>query len=312
MKLALAQLEISGVVRRNLASMCATIRAAAAQAADVVVFPESSLTGYLGISLDSLDALDMPEIHRSLGELQTLCRELQIAAVSGQYFKRCGRWYNNVVFIGADGELRGSYDKCHLVDQDTYHVAPGADPPAVFEFAGARVSLGVCHDIRYPEHVRWAAINGAQVHFHVFYGGRHRSDVRDQQIYDAHLATRAAENGVFLVAPNVAIDEQMVRSQVRDPIGHLVARAESWSETVVLCEIDPAIAGDGWVAKRRGDLYAFHPHREAPASYFERAVWEKKRYMLDHERSLLGSPSGATHFEGAVSIPGAQPTDRKR
>src|SRR5262245_35419708 len=121
MKLALAQIEIVGSVKRNFEKMCSVVDDAAGRA-DVVVFPESSLTGYLGISLESLDQLDAREIHACLETLQALCRDRKVAVVTGQYFKRCGRWYNNAVFIDAGGALRASYDKCNLVDQDCYHV----------------------------------------------------------------------------------------------------------------------------------------------------------------------------------------------
>lgn len=287
MRIALAQLSASGDLLRNLSRMVEAARRASGGGAQIVVFPETFLTGYLGITLATLDRLDPSEIERAIDRLRETALEHGIAIVTTQYLKRTGLWFNNVLFLGRDGELKASYDKNQLVDEDCFHIRPG-DPPSVFFVDGVEMSLGLCHDIRYPEPLRWAAIGGSRVHFHPFYGLRNPTDLRDQAIYDAHLTARAAENGLFIVSPNVAVREQMVRSQVRDPIGHLVVTATSCEEQLLICDIDPSLAGDGWVTRRRDDIYHFEARvRRRP--FFERAYWRRPHYMIRHDRSLVPS-----------------------
>lgn len=289
MRLALAQMSVVDDLRTNLETILKLVKAASTRGADIALFPECALTGYLGISRSSLAELEPLEVHVALERVGSAAAEHGVAVVMGQYFKRCGAWFNNAVFFDRSGKLRTSYDKCHLVDEDCYHVAPGLARPEVVDFEGTRVSLGICHDLRYPEHVRCAAMQGSQVHLHCFYGIRHVRDLRDQEVYDAHLCTRASENGLFLAATNASAHEQMVRSQVRNPEGRLVLRAESWSDELMLCDIDPSTAREGWVSRRRDDLYPLGSS-PAPATYFERGVWQTQPYMIRHDRNLLSIP----------------------
>jgi predicted amidohydrolase len=288
-KIALAQMTVGPTLAENLDTVERMIDQASRDGAQLVLFPECCLTGYMGFSIDSLDVLDPKRIHDAVGRVQRRCAERQIAAVTGQYVRRCGRWYNNAVFIDSDGSLALSYDKTHLVDADCYYVEPGHAPASVHQSRlGVRISLGICHDIRYPEHVRMAALRGSQLHCHLFYGARNQADLRDQEVYDAHLTTRAAENRVVVLAANASEREQMVRSQARDCDGRLIARAESWQAELLLGEVDVSSAGLGWLQKRRQDLYVFEA-REAQAgrSYFERGLWARHAHMIEHDRHLL-------------------------
>lgn len=284
MRIAIAQIEITGDVRINLDKMKSEMRVASKNGADIILFPECALTGYLGFEINNLDSLDPRVVHEAIFELQDHCKELGIGCISGQYFKRCGSWYNNAVAIGRDGKLLVSYDKYQLVDLDCYHITPG-QTPALFEFDGATCSIAICHDVRYPEVLRQYGAAGSQFHFHLFYGARERGESakRYQSQYDAQVATRAVENGFFVFAANATLDEQMVRSQARDPEGQCIAIAPSYESITFFVEADPRVAGDGWAKKRRDDLFTAEPIHSR-MSYFERGVWEHKRYMITHRR----------------------------
>jgi predicted amidohydrolase len=286
MRIALAQIELTPSLELNTAAVLDTLERAQQGGADIVLFPECVLTGYLGFERLVLDSLDPAAVHDAVIGVQQQCARRSIGAVIGQYFKRCGRWYNNAVAIGRRGELLASYDKLQLVDRDCYEVAPG-EHCAVFEFDGARCSMAICHDIRYPEVLRQYGNAGVQVHFHLFYGGRSpgAQAQRYQAQYDAHLVTRAVENGFFLAAANAAMNEQMVRSQARDCEGRSLQIAQGPGAELLFVEVDPAQAGDGWASKRRDDLFPDTPS-SGRRSYFERGVWEHKGYMIRHDKNL--------------------------
>ena len=286
MRIALAQIKLTSSLERNATEVLETLDLAQRSGVDIVLFPECVLTGYLGFERMALDDLDPAMVHDAIIRIQQQCAQRSIGAVIGQYFKRCGRWYNNAVAIGRHGELLASYDTLQLVDRDCYEVAPG-DHPAVFDFDGARCSMAICHDIRYPEVLRQYGNAGVQVHFHLFYGGRSPGAQAEHYHaqYDSHLVTRAVENGFFLIATNAAMNEQMVRSQARDREGRRLRVAEGPGVELLVVDVDPVEGGDGWGAKRRNDLFPDAPSH-TPRSYFERGVWEHKGYMIRHDKNL--------------------------
>jgi omega-amidase len=285
MKVSVFQMAVVPSLANNTETIVTAIREAAASKVDVIVFPETALTGYLGISLNKLDDLDPVAVHDALTHIQAQCRDAGVAAVVGQYFKRCGFWFNNSVAIDRHGRIVASYDKCQLVDQDCYSVTPGDRFP-VFTLDGVTCSMAICHDIRYPEILLQYGRARSQVHFHLFYGIRNRRDISHQHQYDAHLITRAVENGFFFAGANASENEQMVRSQIVSPDGVVCAKAESWRTEQLHADIDAGSAGDGWAAKRRFDLFDAGRTGQR-GSYFEQAVWENKPYMIKHDRRLL-------------------------
>ena len=284
MRVGVAQMPISGDLGVNLDYIANRIAQASEAGADVLLCPETALTGYLGISRTELPSLPPEDVHDSIEKLRSVCRTHSCALVVGQYFKRCGLWYNNAVVIDRAGRVVASYDKAHLVDLDCYEVAPGRTR-AIFELDGIKSSLAICHDIRYPDLLADYGDQSVQVHFHLFYGLRSPSNLSAHDEYDALLRVRASENGFYIVAANVAENEQMVRSQVVDPFGQRLAKAQSWTEEVIICDIDPEKSGDSWNRKRRFDL----PRSSTGSnqqSFFEQGVWERKPYMIKHDRSL--------------------------
>lgn len=287
MRVGLAQIIIKDDMDYNFRKIKDYLERAKGKNADLIVFPESCLTGYLGISLDSLEDIDLEKLHRYIKEVSNLAATNRIAVVIGQYLKRCGNWYNNLLFIGKDGTCKNSYDKSHLIDADCYHVTPG-EPPVVFVEDQVRFSLGICHDIRYAEHTMWVGINGAQVHIHPFYGFRSPQEcMKVQEIYNSMLATRAVENGLYILAPNAANYEQMVRSQVRNPQGYAVVISNTCGEELLVCDIDPALAGKGWINRRRSDLYRIEVIQKNRESFFDKGYWDHLYYMTNHNKTLL-------------------------
>ena len=74
-----------------------------------------------------------------------------------------GRRYNAATLVGADGVVRGRHRKVHLFgDLDRELFAASAEPPAAFDFDGARVGMLICYDVEFPEAVRRLAVDGAR------------------------------------------------------------------------------------------------------------------------------------------------------
>lgn len=158
MNIALFQMIVEKDIEDNFNKICKVIEYKLKKNTDIFVLPETALTGYLGFSLERLEKLSSPKIFEYLNIISKLAEKKHIAIVIGQYMKRCGKWYNNLLFFGDDGKCLNSYDKSHLVDYDCFEVCAG-NQPKVFEYKGVKMMLGICHDIRYPEH---AMVGGDQ------------------------------------------------------------------------------------------------------------------------------------------------------
>ncbi|MCX7029296.1 MAG: carbon-nitrogen hydrolase, partial [Spirochaetes bacterium] len=101
----------------NLAKVDALAREAAARGAEVVVFPELCLSGYLpaGEIERFAVALDGPEVSRVAGTAHAA----RIAIALG-FAERApdGPLYSSIVFIGPDGAVVAVQRKAHLFGQE--------------------------------------------------------------------------------------------------------------------------------------------------------------------------------------------------
>ena len=111
--LAVVQMDCAtGDTEGNLATIARFAREAAAQKADLVVFPECATTGYfLGDRLaDLAEPLDGPSAQRLGG----IARENRLTMAVGAYTMRDGGVYDSQLLFGPDGECLAVYDKAHL------------------------------------------------------------------------------------------------------------------------------------------------------------------------------------------------------
>ena len=77
---------------------------------------------------------------------------------------------------------------------------------------------------------------GAQVIFQGFYGAG--GNTWKVPVLEAHLRSRAAESGCFVVGCNVSGPLQIVVSQIIDPLGLVLARANQDCEEIIKAELD--------------------------------------------------------------------------
>jgi len=112
---------------------------------------------------------------------------------------------------------------------------PGSAAPPVFCLDGVRAGLQICYDVRFPEGYRQQLAQGVEVVLQGFYGAG--GDTWKVPVLAAHLRSRAAETGCFVVAANVAGPLQIVLSQIVDPLGLLLARANQDREEIITANL---------------------------------------------------------------------------
>jgi predicted amidohydrolase len=154
----------------------------------------------------------------------------------------------------AAGGLAARYDKVHLFPPDRPYYRGGDEQVAV-DVNGVAVGLQVCYDLRFPEGYRALLDHGAQVVVQGFFG---LGDPWKRPVMAGHLRSRAAENGCFMVAANVAGAGQIVTSQIVDPLGVVLAEAEPDLPALVIADLDPGRVAASEI--RRDYLQWFCPH----------------------------------------------------
>jgi len=239
LRVALAQLNNTvGDLEGNTRKIVEWMSRARDQKADLVVFPELSLTGY-----PPEDLLLKPTFIRdNLRHLdQVVAASKGVAAVVG-FVDLDLDIYNAAAFM-YDGELRGVYHKVYLpnygvFDEERYFQR-GRDCP-IFEYAGVRIGVSICEDAWYPAGpVSLQAAAGAELLVNINGSPYHKAK---RLTRETMIATRAMDSRAFMAWVNtVGGQDELVfdgNSVVFGPEGQLIARAPSFAEELLVADLD--------------------------------------------------------------------------
>lgn len=253
----------------------------AAANANLVVFPELCLTGYVeplapGLALTTgqdfasfrddfqaaAEPIDGPTV-TALSEIATKTRCCFILGMALSDETMPGRLINASVLVGPD-ERPVAYAKIHLWHSEKHFFEEGREL-TMGQTPVGQLGMQVCYDIRFPEVTRGLALGGAKLVTNVWASFRLGDNLPPDAAHFRHRAfTRAQENGVFFLSCN-RVGRQgearfMGHSVVCAPDGQVLAEAPHEDETVLRAEIDIAA-----VARYRGFVGLFNDRR--PAAY---------------------------------------------
>ena len=246
LRIALAQIDTTvGDIAGNAGKVRHMIARARDEGAQLVVFPELTLTGYppedLLIKTGFLDAAGA-----ALQEVAVDCRG--IAALVG-FPERADDVYNAAAAL-ADGAVAGVYRKMWLPNYGTFdeqRYFQAGDEPALIELNGVLLGLTICEDIWGPgPPTSDEALAGAHVIVNLSASpyehgkGRHRERMLVQRARDYVCAMVfcnlvGGQDELVFDGHSVAIDQE----------GRLVARLPQFEEALGVCTIDPgAVAAE--------------------------------------------------------------------
>lgn len=147
----------------NLTKIMTFIRKAADNKANLIIFPECSLTGYIYTSRE--EALPFAETipGASTEKIATLCRELETYAIFGLLERDGDKLFNALAWVGPQGFVAG-YRKNHLpfLGVDRF-VDPGDKPFQVYSTPLGNIGMHICYDVLFPESARVMALLGADI-----------------------------------------------------------------------------------------------------------------------------------------------------
>lgn len=248
MRVAAVQMKFAATVEGNLANMETALAQAARRKADAVLFPECATTGY---NLDFTE-LSWPEVQAALGRVGLLAKQFRINVLLGSPVFRRGRWQNCLVVFDRRGRVIHCYAKCQLTERDRRFFAPG-DSVALFKLDGVLCTAIVCHERRYPELVRLAAMAGARIIFHPNAGLDSLAVSRRKRGGRDGIAVRAFENAVFYVFANSVGPQgdglwSAGDSKIVAPDGRVLTLANNRDEAVITADLDLAQATGKYAA----------------------------------------------------------------
>jgi len=223
--------------RDNMAGMLRMVKSAAGKGANLVVFPECHLTGYVFKSRQ--EALPYAETipGPSTEELTPLCKQRNVYVVYGLLEKDGAKLFNAAAFVGPKG-LIGSYRKIHLpfLGIDRF-VDKGDRPFQVWATPIGKVGIHICYDILFPESARIMTLLGADIVVLSTNFPEGRADA-----LNCVARARTIENKVHVVlADRVGTERGFTfagMSNVVNATGNVLSLASPDKEEIVYGEVD--------------------------------------------------------------------------
>jgi beta-ureidopropionase len=276
-------------LEQNYALIEKLLGEARAAGAQLVVFPEASIGGYLSSlgnhgdtvrttqrSLPPAVQLDGPEIRR----VQELAGKTVVCIGFCELDDDGETRYNAAVCL--DGErIYGSYRKVHQPLGESMSYAPGNTYRA-FDTPVGRVGLQICYDKAFPEAARALALDGAEIVVSLSAWPAARTATaedlqQDRWTYRFNLfdAARALDNQVFWIASNQAGTFGSLRyvgnAKVVDPGGNVLATTLlDAGLAVAQIDVDSTFramrGGMFHLRDRRPDVYAAVTAQDTPES----------------------------------------------
>jgi predicted amidohydrolase len=212
------------------------------QGADLIIFPEMSLTGY--VLLDQVYELAETIPGPSTLRIEKLAKQTGMHIIFGMpelSEKTQATIFNTAVLVGPQG-LIGKYRKMYLpthsVFEEKRYFRPGFQPVS-FQTDLGNIGLSICYDVFFPEVFRLTRLMGAQLIVCIS-----ASPAIRRNYFEILTSARALENTAFLAYVNLAGIEDGLQfwggSRLVCPTGDVAAKAKYDEEDFIICEIDYA------------------------------------------------------------------------
>ena len=276
-----------GDIEGNCDKVLATAQRALDQGADLLLFPELTLTGY-----PPEDLLLRPSLNARIEEaLARLATELPVAAVIGYPAIRKGQRYNVAGLLRPHKGVECEYFKQCLpnyrVFDEKRYFAAGTET-VMFEQGGVRFALSICEDIWHSQPVEAARDAGAEVILNL-----NASPFRRDKPAERHevVCQRVSESGLPVIYANlVGGQDELVfdgASFAVDQHGKQVASAAFAREQLLTVSIE-----------REGEQLSLsgtcEPWPEQEAAVYEALVLATRDYVDKNgfRGALLGLSGG--------------------
>jgi predicted amidohydrolase len=238
MRVAAVQMRFAPTIAGNLAKIAAALVRARRRKADAVLFPECAITGY---SYD-FRKLRPDEVRDALRVVGALARQARTNVLVGSPVFSGKKLFNGLAVFDRAGTPVHCYAKCQLTDLDRKVFTPG-NAVSLFQLDGVTCTSIICHERRYPELVRLAAMAGARVLFHPNAGLDAPAVSKAKRRGADGIDVRAFENAIFYVFANSVGPQgrglwSAGDSKIVAPDRSRLALADNSGEAVIVADLD--------------------------------------------------------------------------
>lgn len=288
----IAGAQMGGIARSEsrqsvVARLTELLRDAHARGAEVVVFPELTLTSFFPRwwmedqnEIDSFFEAEMPgpitrplfEVAKKLG-IGFYLGYAELTVESDQK-----KHYNTSILVDRKGKIVGKYRKVHLPGHadhrphmpyqhlEKHYFDVGNFGFRSWDFAGGKFGMAICNDRRWPETYRVMALQGAEV---VVLGYNTPTHIPWEPVYDHlsdfhnHLCMQAGayQNSMYVVGVAKAGAEEgsnlLAGSCIVAPSGEIIAMASTAGDEVFVAKCDLDIC-----QYNRKAMFNFAEHRQ--------------------------------------------------
>ena len=251
-RVAIGQMRSTDDLRANLQIVEDLLAIARQRRAQLLALPECAVTGYGPAVYDGPNRFDERLFKQALEDVRKAAARMKIAVVAGAAVRQAKGWHNSAVLIAPNGKICGRYDKAHLYGEDERYYLPGGRAK-VHRILDIRLGMQICYDLRFPEPFRDLALRCAQIIVVPAYicGA---DGMWKRPIIEAHIRSRAAENGRYVLFANAAGPDQNVPSMVADPNGEIITESSLDRPELVTVDLDLTKVDNGLLRARRTDL----------------------------------------------------------
>ena len=210
---------------------------AAAAGADLLVFPEALMTRFDG-SVERFAATAEPRDGSFARAVDAVAAEFELWVVYTMNERNPeGLPFNTAVVTDSAGMQQGFYRKMHLFDKqgenESRYTSAGDAFMRPVETPFARIGLGICYDLRFPEVSHAAVDAGANL---MLYPSAWVAGPDKVNQWKTLLRERAIETGMVVVGVSSVDPNRTGHSTVFAPDGTELATSDG-AEQLVTCEI---------------------------------------------------------------------------
>ena len=261
-RIGLASPQIAASITEGIAKVKYFLAQASAQNVEIVCFPESYIPGLRGQDFD-VPVCNQAALESTLDEICQAAKENSVTTIIGMDWETKLGLQNVAFVISQTGEVQGYQTKNQIAPEEDKLFVPGQDRQ-LFETNGIKFGISICHEgWRYPESVRWAAIRGAKIVFHLTYTGSDKKGLTlkkwgdaDSPFWEKAMICRSVENTIFFASVNYAMRFQESATSIIAPSGKCLAYLPYGREGLLVQDLDVSEATGLIAARYSKELYA--------------------------------------------------------
>ena len=229
---------VTGEILKNLDRTEFYVSEASKMGADIICFPELSITGYT--LHNPINVYTDLSFEKAVERVVGMAHEHALIIIAGIIeISSREKPYISQMVAGPD-ELTGFYRKTHLSPQEKENYEAG-EKLDVFKYREITFGVQLCYEAHFPEISTVMALKGADIIFMPHASPRGTPEEKEQS-WLRHLTSRAFDNGLYVVACNQVGDTREGFSfpgvaMVLNPAGGVMARYVGGQEDMLLADL---------------------------------------------------------------------------